>query len=81
MNKNRYNAYGKMILGKDKEYSLDCYQTKLNNNVLVIGTPGSGKTEGIVKPNILEAEGSYIIADPKGNLYGKFKDYLEKWTI
>lgn len=77
MNKNRYNAYGKMILGKDKEYSLDCYQTKLNNNVLVIGTPGSGKTEGIVKPNILEAEGSYIIADPKGNLYGKFKDYLE----
>ncbi len=66
-----------MILGKDRYYSLDCYQTKVNNNVLIVGTSGSGKTRSIVTPNLLQACGSYIVSDPKGNLYDKYKDYLE----
>ena len=61
-----------MILGKDRYYSLDCYQTKVNNNVLVVGTAGSGKTRSIVTPNLLQATGSYIVSDPKGNLYNKY---------
>ncbi len=66
-----------MILGKDRYYSLDCYQTKVNNNVLIVGTSGSGKTRSIVTPNLLQACGSYIVSDPKGNLHDKYKDYLE----
>ncbi len=66
-----------MILGENQYYSLDCYKTKLNNNVLVVGASGAGKTRSIVTPNILQASGSYIISDPKGNLYQKYKDYLE----
>ena len=27
----------KLILGKDRFYDLDCYTTKLNNNVMVVG--------------------------------------------
>lgn len=65
-----------MILGKDRYYSLDCYKTRLNNNVLVVGTSGAGKTRSIVIPNLLQATGSYIISDPKGSLYKEYGDYL-----
>ncbi len=66
-----------LILGKDHFYSLDCYKTKLNNNVLVVGTSGAGKTRSIVTPNLLQATGSYIVSDPKGNLYDRYGDYLK----
>ena len=61
-----------MILGQDQYYSLNCYETKVNNNVLVVGTSGAGKTRSIVIPNLLQASGSYILSDPKGNLYKKY---------
>ena len=67
-----------MILAQDQYYSLDCYKTQLNNNVLVVGTSGAGKTRSIVKPNLLQASGSYIVSDPKGNLYEQYKGFLEK---
>jgi type IV secretion system protein VirD4 len=65
-----------MILGKDRYYSLDSYKTGINNNVLVVGASGAGKTRGIVIPNLLQATGSYVVTDPKGNLYDKYGDYL-----
>lgn len=36
-----------MILGKNIEYSLDTRITGINNNVLVVGASGTGKTRGI----------------------------------
>ncbi len=65
-----------MILAQDQYYSMDSYKTKLNNNVIVVGTSGSGKTRSIVTPNLLQASGSYIISDPKGTLYNTYKGYL-----
>ena len=67
----------KMILAKERYYSMDCYETQLNNNVLVVGAAGTGKTRSIVSPNILQATGSYVISDPKGNLHAKYGKYLE----
>lgn len=67
-----------LILAQDQTYSMDSYQTKVNNNVLVVGTSGSGKSRSIVSPNILQAHGSYIISDPKGTLYKKYGGYLKK---
>lgn len=67
-----------MIVAKDIYYDLNDIKTQLNNNVMVVGGSGCGKTRSIVCPNILQATGSYIIADPKGNLYDKYADYLHK---
>ncbi len=67
-----------LIIAQDHYYEMDGYKTKVNNNVLVVGTSGSGKTRHIVGPNIEQAVGSYIVSDPKGNLYRKYKEYLEK---
>jgi type IV secretion system protein VirD4 len=39
-----------------------------NNNVLVIGGSGSGKTRYYVKPNLLQMNTSYFVTDPKGTL-------------
>ena len=52
--------------------SRNCYETRRNNNYLIFGTSGSGKTRNIVKPNICSMVGSYVISDPKGNLYRNY---------
>lgn len=67
-----------LILAQDQYYSMDCHKTGVNNNVLVVGTPGAGKTRSIVTPNLLQATGSYVVSDPKGTLYKLYKPYLEK---
>ena len=65
-----------LIVANGCYYDMNCYKTKRNNNVLVVGTSGAGKTRSIVTPNLLQAVGSYIVSDPKGNLYSKYGDYL-----
>ena len=41
-------------------------RTETNNNVLVVGGPGTGKTRYYVKPNLMQANASFFITDPKG---------------
>ncbi|MBR5597147.1 MAG: type IV secretory system conjugative DNA transfer family protein [Lachnospiraceae bacterium] len=67
-----------VILAQDQYYSTDCKKTLINNNVLVVGTAGCGKTRSIVSPNILQASGSYVISDPKGLLHKKYGRYLSR---
>ncbi|WP_165055368.1 MULTISPECIES: VirD4-like conjugal transfer protein, CD1115 family [unclassified Adlercreutzia] len=43
-------------------------KTETNNNVLVIGGPGTGKTRYFVKPNLMQVNANYFITDPKGTL-------------
>lgn len=60
------------ILAQDRLISNNTRTTKLNNNDLIIGPTGAGKTRNYVKPNLLQyaLEGgcSLIIADTKGSL-------------
>lgn len=72
------NKYGSMILPDGKYYSLDDYKTRLNNNVLVVGTTGAAKTRTVITPNLLECVGSYVVTDPKGNLYKQWGDYMKR---
>lgn len=67
-----------LILGQGAYYEMDGYKTKVNNNVLVVGTSGCGKTRNIVTPNLVQAVGSYIVSDPKGNLYAQYSEMLKK---
>lgn len=67
-----------VILAQDQYYSMNCKETRINNNVLVVGTAGCGKTRSIVSPNILQASGSYVISDPKGLLHKKYGRYLRE---
>lgn len=66
-----------MVLGQGNYYSLDCFETGLNNNVMVVGASGAGKTRGVVIPNLLMTSGSYVVSDPEGNLYKKYKEVFE----
>lgn len=70
--------YGSMILPDGKRYSLDDRQTRLNNNVLVVGTTGASKTRTVITPNLLECVGSYVLTDPKGNLHRQWGHYMEE---
>ncbi len=50
----------------------------LNRNVLVVASPGSGKTASFVSVNIASHLGSYVVADPKGRLYSQHAEHLKK---
>lgn len=60
---------GKLILTSTRSESMDSWVTGLNNNVLVLGFSGSGKTRNFLKPNLLQCEGSYVVLDSKGRLF------------
>ncbi len=70
------DIYGTRILAEGITVSNDTKETGLNNNDLIIGSSGSGKTGGYVIPNIKNIMGSLVVSDTKGQLERLFKDEL-----
>lgn len=69
----------KMILGENAIYSTDCAETGLNNNILVCGSSGCGKTMSIVEPHILETfNSSLIVTLTKRGIAKKYKSLYEQ---
>ena len=68
--------FGERILAENVKVSNDTRKTGLNNNDLIIGSSGCGKTGGYVIPNIQNIEGSLIVSDTKGQLERRFKSFL-----
>ena len=64
------------ILAAGQSVSNDTWQTGLNNNDLIIGPSGTGKTRGYVMPNILQCNESMVITDTKGALCAKLGPVL-----
>lgn len=64
------------ILSKNHYLGTDPRKVKVNKNILVFGGSGTGKTAAFIKPNILQKLGSYVITDPKGELYRETSGYL-----
>ncbi len=52
----------RVILGENCCYSSDCNETGLNNNIIVCGGSGSGKTMSISEPRLLETKTSSLIS-------------------
>lgn len=66
------------LLAQGHQISNDTWKTGLNNNDLIVGPSGAGKTRGYVMPNILQCSESMIIADTKGSLRGELGNVLKE---
>ncbi|PKM90793.1 MAG: TRAG family protein [Firmicutes bacterium HGW-Firmicutes-12] len=56
------------ILTQNVRIGLDGRRHKRNLNVLVVGGSGSGKTRFYAKPNVMQANTSFVVLDPKGEI-------------
>ena len=70
-------SQGGRVLAVGRYASDDDLSSGMNNNDLVIGCSGSGKTGGYVIPNIRRGHGSMVITDTKGQLYHRLGKELE----
>lgn len=57
-----------MIFTQSDQISKNMHMTGLTRHILLVGPPGSGKSRFYFKPNVLSANGSIVLTDPKGEL-------------
>ncbi len=68
-------------LGEDKRchISTDCKETGLNNNIMVVGGSGSGKTMSVMLPIICNLESSNaVVVHTKRGIYDKSRKILKE---
>ena len=75
---NRKNYEGIHYLAEGHSFDTDTWRSGTNNNVLVIGPTGAGKTRNYVKPNLVNSHESMIILDTKGSLYEELSRDIER---
>lgn len=66
------------ILTRNVMLGLNARKHKRNLNVLVVGGSGAGKTFSYCKPNIMQANSSFVALDPKGEILRDTGHLLEK---
>ena len=66
------------ILSEHLRMSMRSYFTKRNNNVVIIGGSGSGKSTAGAQPNILNRSSSIVVTDPKGELLRTDGNFLRE---
>lgn len=70
--------YDRIILAKNHEYSSDTSLTGLNNNQIIVGGSGSGKTMSITEPCLLYTKHrNLIVTATKRRIVDKYKPLLE----
>lgn len=62
------DSYKNIILSQNMRLGLDAKKHRRNLNVLVVGGSGAGKTRFYAKPNLMQCNTSFIVADPKGEM-------------
>lgn len=62
------NDENNMILTNEVQMSMNTRQHRRNCNILVIGGSGTGKSRFVAKPNLMQANCSFVVTDPKGEL-------------
>lgn len=67
-----------MIMNQDVFLSMDTRKTLRNNNVIIFGGSGTGKSRFVVKPNILQENCSFVVTDPSGEILESTGKFLEK---
>ena len=66
-----------MIFAQQLYLSMDTRKTLRNNNVMVIGGSGTGKSRFFVMPNLLPANCSFVVPDPSGELLATMGGFRE----
>lgn len=76
----RYQQSGNAnkLLTQQVALGLDGRKHRRNLNVLICGGSGAGKTRYYAKPNIMQANTSFVILDPKGELLRDTGHLLEE---
>jgi len=69
------------ILTQNVAIGMDGRQHRRNLNVLCCGGSGSGKTRFYAKPNLMNADCSYVVLDPKGEMLRDCGKLLEKTHV
>lgn len=77
-NSTNNSAKSRRVLAVGRYADNDDLRSGYNNNDMIIGCSGSGKTGGYVIPNIRRHHGSMIITDTKGQLCRMLSDDLKK---
>ena len=62
------NNSSNIILTQNMRLGLNAKKHRRNLNVLVVGGSGAGKTRFYAKPNLMQCNTSFIVADPKGEM-------------
>lgn len=75
--KMKYDPNG-VILTTEYNLSTDARYSNRNINILLVGGPGSKKSRGHIKPNILQQYGSHVVTDPKGTILPDLGNVLEE---
>lgn len=66
-----------VILTQHVSIGMDGYKHQRNLNVLVVGSSGSGKTRYFCKPGLMDANCSYLVVDPKGEMLRSTGHFLK----
>ena len=72
------NGNANKLLTQQVALGLDGRKHRRNLNVLICGGSGAGKTRFYAKPNIMQANTSFVILDPKGELLRDTGHLLEE---
>ena len=65
-----WNGPMNMIHSEHVRLSIEDKKTRLNNNVIIVGGAGTGKSRFVMKPNLLQENASFVLTDPSAELLG-----------
>ena len=72
------NEDNNVLFTQTESMSLDTRKTRKNLNQLILGGAGAGKTRFYIKPNLMQKNTSFVITDPKGEIFRSCGKMLEK---
>ena len=74
----QYPEESNKILTQNVSIGYDAKAHRRNLNTLVVGGSGAGKTRFFAKPNVMQANTSFVILDPKGEILRDTGNLLKK---
>ena len=72
------NPANNMLISENISLGFNSQHSKHNNNVLVLGSYGFGEDYRYAIPNILNTSHSFVVTDPKGEIYKETHQILEE---